>query len=161
MATLNRRTLIALAGTALLAARPLLAAGRPILSVRNAAGVNTDFDHDGLAALPQDGYAIETPWTEGRHAYAGPLLKTVLAAASATEGTSVTLTALNDYAIAIPMSDVTEHKLLLAMTADGVAMSVREKGPLWLLYPLGDEPGLNVPEYHARMIWQVRSIAVS
>lgn len=161
MATLSRRTLIALAGATIVAGRPLLAAGRAILSVRNAAGASTDFDRDALAAMPQDGYAMETPWTEGRHAYAGPLLKTVLAAASATEGTTVTLTALNDYAITIPMSDVTAHRLLLALTSDGAAMSVREKGPLWLLYPLADEPGLNVPEYHARMIWQVRSIAVS
>lgn len=165
MANLDRRSLLILAAAGLIASGPLVtgplrAEGKIILTVRKG-GTSKDFDHDALAALPQGGYAMETPWTEGRHAYAGPLLKSVLEATGITTGETITLTALNDYKISIPWADVRDHKLLLAMTSDQVPMSVRDKGPLWLLYPLTDEPDLNQPEYHARMIWQVRTIEVA
>ena len=41
------------------------------------------------------------------------------------------------------------------MEADGEKLSRREKGPLWLMYPISDHAELNDPIYLRRLIWQV------
>ena len=40
------------------------------------------------------------------------------------------------------------------------AMPVRDKGPLWAVYPLDGHPELNNEGTHAKMIWQVRRLDV-
>jgi hypothetical protein len=39
-------------------------------------------------------------------------------------------------------------------------MPVRDKGPLWVIYPLDDHPEIDGQETHAKMIWQVRRLDV-
>ena len=41
------------------------------------------------------------------------------------------------------------------MEADGKPLSRREKGPLWLMYPISDHAELRDPIYLRRLIWQV------
>lgn len=137
------------------------AAGPVLLTVRNKASAVTAFDLDALRALPQGQLTLNTPWTEGESVYTGPWLRAVLAAADAEAGERLTLTALNDYAVNVPMADVRRYTLLLAMNRDGTAMPVRDKGPLWLLYPLEEIPSASRNEIHSRMIWQLRDVTVA
>ncbi|MFQ1877342.1 hypothetical protein ACK36J_07910 [Aeromonas veronii] len=37
-------------------------------------------------------------------------------------------------------------------------MTLRNKGPLWIIYPLSDHPELNKELYHSRMVWQLTAI---
>ncbi|CAK2335628.1 hypothetical protein VCRA2119O147_300047 [Vibrio crassostreae] len=37
-------------------------------------------------------------------------------------------------------------------------MSVRDKGPYWLIYPLSSTPDIDNTDFHAKMIWQIRDI---
>ncbi|PWR22187.1 hypothetical protein DES42_103228 [Zavarzinia compransoris] len=140
---------------------PARAAGGTLLSLTDRAGRTSDFDLAALRALPQGTIAQITPWTETVNTYGGPRLRAVLAAGGVAAGETLTMTALNDYAVEVPMADVRAYDLLLAMTCDGEAMPVRDKGPLWLHYPLAEYPALARNEIHARMIWQLRRIAVS
>ena len=41
------------------------------------------------------------------------------------------------------------------MEANGKKLSRREKGPLWLMYPISDHAELTDPIYLRRLIWQV------
>ena len=41
------------------------------------------------------------------------------------------------------------------MEADGKPLSRRDKGPLWLMYPISDNAALRDPIYLRRLIWQV------
>jgi hypothetical protein len=43
--------------------------------------------------------------------------------------------AINDYAIDIPLSDAVQGGPIVAYRLDGDTMSVRDKGPLWIVYP--------------------------
>jgi len=51
------------------------------------------------------------------------------------DATILKVTALNDYTIEVPIADAKEWPTILALKADGENMSVRDKGPLWLVYP--------------------------
>ena len=47
---------------------------------------------------------------------------------------------------------------MLAYLMDGKTMSVREKGPLWLIYPFDDNADYRSEETYAHSIWQIARI---
>ena len=49
---------------------------------------------------------------------------------------------------------------ILATRMDGQLMSVRDKGPLFLIYPFDLDSGLYNEKYFARSVWQIKEIEV-
>ena len=117
------------------------------------------FDRTMLEALEPVSLTTTTAWTEGPVTFEGPLVRDVLSLVGA-EGTVVTATALNDYAIDIPFTDFQDYEVLLALEMNGEGMSVRDKGPIWIVYPRDEYAELQTVEYNARWIWQLRSLNV-
>jgi hypothetical protein len=114
-------------------------------------------DQDQLAALPQHSFSTSTTWTEGTPTFQGVLLKDYIAAVGAT-GTTITLTALNDYKITMPLADVKDDGPMLAYLMDGKTMSLRDKGPIWLVYPYDANADYRTEVAYARSIWQLDRI---
>ena len=108
-----------------------------------------------LAAMPQVTVATENEFSDGVVDYRGPLVRDVLARLGLDELETVRFVAANDYYVDIPTSDFHDYDAILAMEADGERLSRREKGPLWLMYPISDHAELNDPIYLRRLIWQV------
>jgi hypothetical protein len=79
-------------------------------------------------------------------------------AAAGTRRTQLTAVALNDYTVAIPAEDADRYRVIVAIKRNGAYMPVRDKGPLWIVYPLDDSKELRTPETHAKMIWQLKAI---
>ena len=117
------------------------------------------FDREMLEALETVSLTTTTAWTEGPVTFDGPLARDVLALVGA-DGEVVTATALNDYAVDIPFTDFQDYDVVLALKMNGEAMSVRDKGPIWIVYPRDDHAELQTVEYNARWIWQLRSLNV-
>ena len=153
-------------GAALLLAAPL-AAARPAASsdailtasASQPAAVTVDLDRAALEQMSHHTIATITPWTGGVSSYEGVLLHDLLHRLGVS-GTTIKLTALNDYAITIPAADFDKYDVVLAYARDGQAMPVRDKGPLWVVYPLDGHPELNNEDTHSKMIWQVRRLEV-
>ena len=165
----RRRALLAL-GAALWAAgvdeaRALeQPAGTVLLSisgrVRNPnAGARVDFDMAMLEALAQSSFTMRTPWFAQSRRFTGPLLRDVLAAAGA-QGTKLRLIALNDYQVEMPFEDCQRHDVIVARLLDGQPMAVRDKGPLFVVYPFDAQPDLRSATYYSRSAWQLRAIDV-
>ncbi len=76
------------------------------------------------------------------------------------EGTEVVASALNDYESAIPMSDFDRYDVVLAMKRDGELMPIRDKGPLFIVYPFDSDPELRTEQYYSRAVWQVKELNV-
>ena len=51
-------------------------------------------------------------------------------------GERVVAVALNDYSSEIPIEDFAKYKTILALKRDGEYMPVRDKGPLFVVYPV-------------------------
>jgi len=49
---------------------------------------------------------------------------------------------------------------ILATKLDGKLMSVRDKGPLMLVYPFDLDQGLYNEKYFSRSVWQIKEIEV-
>lgn len=110
---------------------------------------------DQLAGLPQVTVRTENDFSNGIVAYRGPLVRDVLAKLGLGGLETVRFVAANDYVVEIPTSDFRDYDVILAMEADGKPLSRRDKGPLWLMYPISDNAELRDPIYLRRLIWQV------
>jgi hypothetical protein len=138
--------------------------GDVVLTVTGAVTETNDgqtavFDMDMLNALAGRTGKMETPWTEGEVEFTGPLLREILKAAGARGG-KLSVKALNDYAADVPMEDAETLDTILANRIDGKPMSVRDKGPLMLVYPFDQDKGLYNEKYFARSVWQIKEIEV-
>ena len=117
------------------------------------------FDLDMLKRLSGRTASMETPWTPGQTEFSGPLLAEVLKAAGAS-GSHMIVKALNDYAAEVPMEDAREFPTILAVEMNGEPMSVRDKGPVFMIYPFDTNPELCNEKYFSRSVWQIREIEV-
>jgi hypothetical protein len=128
------------------------------IGIKNTAG-GAVFDDALLDALPQKSFVTETPWTKGLVKFTGPLLSDVLNAVNAS-GTNIKALALNDYKVNIPVEDAKKYGIILARQMDGKMMTIRDKGPLFVMYPFEQFPQLKTSIYFSRCIWQLQSISV-
>lgn len=138
--------------------------GESVLTVTGNIGVtNQDgkavFDIDMLKAMEQVTFQTSTPWTDGVQSFTGVSLEALLRSVGVTEGT-LTAKAINDYAIEIPVSDAVAGGPILAYLQNGDPMSIREKGPLWVVYPYDSKEDYQAEVIYSRSIWQLSSIDV-
>ena len=75
-------------------------------------------------------------------------------------GTSAAAMALNDYSIDIPLADFRDYPVILALKMDGKNMRIRDKGPIWIVYPQDDHPELKTQAYRSRSVWQLRRLEI-
>ena len=141
-----------------------LPTGAAILEVNGSiTSTNADgkaiFDLDMLDALPQRVTKATTPWYSGDHEFSGVIISDLLDYLGAS-GENVTFTALNDYASEIPMSELESLPVILATRVDGEELSVRDKGPLFVIYPFDLDSTLYNEVIFGRSVWQVASVTV-
>ena len=128
--------------------------------VRNTnVGATAQFDMPMLERLPQKTFSTRTPWYSQARSFTGPLLRDVLAAAGA-KGTVLRAVALNDYWVDIPMDDAARYDMIIARLMDDKPMVVRDKGPLFIVYPFDSKSELRSTIYYSRSAWQLRTIEV-
>ena len=119
----------------------------------------TVFDMPMLARLPQHSFSTRTPWYPQARKFTGPLLRDVLSAAG-VQGTLLRAVALNDYQVDIPAEDTVRYDVLLARLLDDQPMPVRDKGPLFIIYPFDQQADLRNARYYSRCAWQLKAIEV-
>lgn len=119
----------------------------------NGPGV-AEFDLAMLRSLDVTSFDTSTIWTEGVSRYEGVRLSILLQAVGA-EGETLTAKALNDYSVTFPVAEVETSAPIIAFLRDGLPMSVRDKGPLWVIYPYDDSPAYRTEMVYARSIWQL------
>ena len=157
--------LAGLLGQAGQAAEPLAKPSGPVIltvtgaiSATNAPG-RAEFDQKMLEALGVERLTTSTDWTDGKPVFEGVPARKLLEAVGA-HGKTLSAIALNDYAVDIPIDDFTTYPVLLALRMNGQALTPRDKGPIWIIYPRDDHPELRDPKINDRWIWQLKAIEV-
>lgn len=100
-----------------------------------------------------------TPWTEGEVEFEGVWARHLMEAVDA-QGTEVRAVALNDYEHVVPLEDFQRYDVLLAMRMNGQLMRVRDKGPIWIVYPWSDHPELDDFATREKSVWQLNALHV-
>jgi hypothetical protein len=152
---------VALFSVALLTAGIAFAQEAPVLIVDGAIakGPSVSFTQADLDALPQTDITTKTPWHDGAPTFSGPKLRVVLDAAGAT-GKMITAHALNDYSADLPVEDADSFGVILATRMNGELLPIRDKGPIFIIYPYDSDPTLQHDVYYTRSVWQVDKLTL-
>ena len=117
------------------------------------------FDFAAPAALPATTIRPTLEHDARPHTLRGPLLADVLAAVKAS-GSNVSAVAINDYRITIPAADAAKFQVIIARLIDDKPIPVREKGPLFVVYPFDSSAELRTSTYYERSIWQLKALDI-
>ena len=139
-------------------------AGKPILTVSGAITISNErgeaiFDRAMLEGLGLDQITTTTPWNSGPVRFEGVPLKSLMQMLGAT-GSFVIAYALNDFTTKIPISDFKRFHPILALKRNGEYMPVRDKGPLFIVYPFDSNQELKQQIYYNRSAWQIARLLV-
>lgn len=137
--------------------------GEVILTVSGAIGkTNTqagaEFDLDLLKAMEWEEVNTFTSFTDGMQTFEGPRLSSLLDFVSAS-GTTIGASAINDYFVDIPVTHAENQGVILAVLHNGKAMTVRDKGPIWVIYPQSEDEA-KLKRFDNEMIWQLISMEI-
>ncbi|AVG15509.1 oxidoreductase [Chromobacterium vaccinii] len=137
-----------------------------ILTVSGKIGVFTnkdkmvyEFRAKDFQTLKQRAIVTKTSWTPAS-TFSGPLIRDILAKVGAA-GSKVKFQALNDYAYPIDRREFDKYNVILARSMNSKLLEVKERGPLWVMYPIADMPSTaKGPQLDAKLVWQVDRIVV-
>jgi hypothetical protein len=117
-----------------------------------------EFDLTDLEKLPQATVRTDFPKGGTESEFSGPLLRDVLAAAEAT-GQTVTVQAMDGYAIELPLAEVVAKGAVVALTRDGKPLGIGNFGPTQIVFPRAERADLrDMPDDW--WIWQIYHIDV-
>lgn len=134
------------------------AEGDSVLTITSGEQKQT-YDMNALQALGEVRFETTTIWTEGVQSFVGVPLKIVVDALGIEDGVLIAA-AVNDYAVEIPVGDIDDEAPIIAYERNGAPMSLRDKGPLWVVYPYDSDPSHRTEEAYSRSIWQLNRLAV-
>jgi hypothetical protein len=132
--------------------------GEVVLTLKNADQVH-EFTVEDLRSIGEREIVTTTIWSEGEQSFVGVSLDRLLAE-TGVEGQTLEAAAVNDYAVEIPTSDAQPGGPIIAYMRNGNLMSLRDKGPLWVIYPYDSDVAFRTEEVYSRSIWQLNRITV-
>lgn len=138
--------------------------GPVILTVTGDITVTNDdgaarFDREMLVGLGLEELTTGTPWSTVSTTFRGISLHRLMERVGA-QGDLIFAQAMNDYHALIPTSDAVPGGAFIAMERDGKPMVVRDKGPLWIIYPYDANDRFHTETIYSRSIWQLTQLDV-
>jgi hypothetical protein len=118
-----------------------------------------DYDRGDLAAMRTVVFRTSTIWTNGVLEFRGVPLSEIVRQAGVDHGT-VMMSAANDYVTDIPVAEIEPDAPIVAYAIDGKALTLREKGPLWVVYPYDFDTDYQTEVIFTRSVWQLTSIVI-
>lgn len=121
------------------------------------------FSQSDLDSLTQQSIETTSPYFEGQIRFSGPQLEAVLQHASVSnvnDSRPITLRALNNYSVKTTTETLIENGAIIATRKSGSRLSLRDRGPFWIILPLSDRPELDNENYHRLLVWQLSHIEI-
>ena len=117
------------------------------------------FDQTMLDEMPHAEFATSTMWTETIDVFSGPTLKGLIDFVGSGSG-DVIASGLNDYSVTIPRSLIEDAAPIVANRINGKRFSIREKGPLWIVFPYDKGEHYRTELIYAVSVWQLGKLSI-
>lgn len=143
---------ISLAGSAAWAADPALL-------LQSASATRAAIDLAAIKELGGVTFETSTPWTDGKVTFEAVPGNRILSLLGG-DGQVVRATALDDYAVEIPIDDFRSGKAHIAYAMNGEPLPEDQFGPFWIVYRYDADPSLADEAHQARSIWQLKSLSL-
>ncbi len=116
------------------------------------------FNHGQIEAIGLKRLNTTTFWPKDYGEFNGVLLRDLLTEAGIENAPEIKVTALDDYITLIPRKDWRKWDVILATRHEKKTMSIREKGPLRIIYPMAIGGEIADSDMRIRWIWAIKSI---
>lgn len=136
-------------------AMPAFAGGT--LTVTKPDGEVVRISMDKLMEMPASEFYTSTPWTNGVQKFKGVSFKLLLDTYG-LDAELVRVAALNDYSVIVPTNVLRSDEAILAYHLNDAEMSIREKGPFWVVFPYDKDVRFQTDTYWSYSVWQVKSV---
>ncbi len=130
-----------------------------LLTITGPDGTAIDYDLAALEAMESTILRTHTSWTDGPQVFTGVRASLLLGQFDG-QATTVRALALNEYESRLPIQDLMQYPVIIAYKRNGEYMPVRNKGPLWIIFPQDDFPQLKSAETDHKMAWHLRRLVV-
>ena len=117
------------------------------------------FTRDDLKAMPRHAIVTRTPWHDTRARFEGVKMSDLFRALGIESG-AVIVSGLDGYAAAFPVAEAARFEVILADRKDGKPLTVREKGPLFIIYNYDAAKSRIGDQQMSRSVWQVSSMSL-
>lgn len=158
---IHSRTLAVLLSLAVLAGAPGL--GQSVMGLQISASPSqtspVDVTLEILDEMEQIEFTTSTVWTNDKVAFSGVSLKKLLMMYGVTSG-KIEMVALNDYSYSIEFDTLEDDAPIVATRMNGETMSIRDKGPFWVVFPYDKDPAYRTEIRYAQSIWQLNRLKV-
>lgn len=127
----------------------------------NASIPSISMDRSLIEAVGTVEYTVKDPFEREDTTFQGVLFRDLLSLWQVPEtAQQLTITALNDYQVQVPVALLKEYPVLLAFKQNGQVMTRDYRGPAMLVTPIDQYP--NVPELTNReyWAWQISTIHI-
>jgi hypothetical protein len=128
-----------------------------MLSMTKSDGETMRVSMKELMALQATEINTSTQWTDGVQKFRGVAFD-LLFDTYGLDAETVRVSALNDYNVMVPADVLREDGAILAYHLNGTEMSIREKGPFWVIFPYDSDARFETDTYWAYSVWQVKSV---
>lgn len=141
---------------------PTQSVAAPILTVifpdANGEAQTMEYTDEEILALDQVEIATDNDYVDETAVFSGPRLRDVFGDQEIGSEDMIRLRALNDYSTEMPASEALDYDVILALSMNGERLSVRDKGPIWVIYPMSEHEELREPRFNDRLVWQLSSV---
>jgi hypothetical protein len=117
------------------------------------------FDMNSLLDLPATEVTTNNRWLPGPVKFTGIRISDLLNSVGA-QSNEIEARAANEYKFRLTNIDFDKYPIIVAYMKDGKPMSVRELGPLWIIFPFDDFPELLNDRNEAASVWQLTDIEI-
>ncbi|GAA3534949.1 molybdopterin-dependent oxidoreductase [Zobellella aerophila] len=140
-------------------AQTVQAQGPAVLTIIHHDNKQIRFDIAALEAMDTLILRTSTPWSDGVQTFTGVRLSQLLADIGAQHH-DIEAQALNNYKTGLDWNTLANYPVIIAFKRNGQPMRIRDKGPLWIIYPLDDYPELRTLNNESKMVWQLHRLVV-
>jgi hypothetical protein len=131
------------------------------ISHTNSSKATAEFDMATLESIGMIQYKVDDPFVKKNILYSGVLLDQLLkVVGTASDATTLTLWALDDYSTDMKISDASKWPVIVATKADGAYMPIDKNGPLISVFPFNDFPEIDHLTYDSQWLWALAKITV-
>jgi len=117
-------------------------------------GDELHLDKQTLDAFEAVSFSTHTVQSEGPQYFTGVRLSELFKAAGA-DPDSFVATGIDDFKFTVTGDDIRKYPVIVAYRQNGKDMSIRQLGPLRIVYPFDDFPELKTQKNEASAVWQL------
>lgn len=116
------------------------------------------FSEQQLQALPQKTFTTKHTWWTSAQEFSGPLMVDAIKQVCPS-AEKIYLRSLDQYSVMVDLTKVAKYEPILALKIDGKPLTIREKGPIWVMI---DTDGFKLPvrSLDNMFVWQLYYIRV-